>query len=88
MIKQCSLAFNKVKKYGEDSAEPLITVKEHILLMKASDMEHAYIIDYRNIAKPRTIKFNVKCTKEVKSFNLYSAILPSNENELQVKKHR
>ena len=56
--------------------------KEHILLIKANDLEHVYIIDYRNVASPRTIKFDVKCSKIVKSFNLYSSILPSSEEEM------
>ena len=56
--------------------------KEHILLIKANDLEHVYIIDYRNVALPRTVKFDVKCSKIVKSFNLYSSILSSSEEEL------
>ena len=64
----------------KDVCEPLNTLPNHLLLLKAERRDLAYILDYRNVAEPRSIVLNIQRIEEASRFNLYSAIIPSNDN--------
>ena len=79
LIKQISSAVDYVERNRQDFCVPVEELKDHLLLVKADDRKHAYIFDYRDIGKPRSIKLVVKQATVVRRFNLYDAIIPKDD---------
>ena len=61
--------------------------KKHMLLVKKEESDKAYVFDYLDVMKPKSIRLEIKRSFENAHYNLYSAILPR-LHENSKKRHR
>ena len=72
---------------NDDQMLMLDEPKKHMLLVKKIESDKAYVIDYTDVMKPKSIRLEIKRSFENAHYNLYSAILPR-LHENSKKRHR
>ena len=63
IFKVVAKCFEVVDKTGNDYCTPIEGQKNHLLLVKADDRKHAYVINYSQAERPKSTKLKMKRVK-------------------------
>ena len=63
IFKVVAKCFEVVDRTGNDYFTPIEGQKNHLLLVKADDRKHAYVIDYSQPERPKSTKLKIKRVK-------------------------